>query len=84
MAISGHATRRGKRAPIIDTPTDSATLTESDGGVRVALNLSGLPKPDTMYLAHIHPGACAEGEEGAHHEEGHAEHGGTGVPLHKR
>jgi len=63
----------------------SATLskTEGGGGVRVELNVSGLPKPNTIYLSHIHPGTCAEAvvggveEEGAHDEEGqnHAEHG---------
>jgi hypothetical protein len=36
--------------------------------VRVHLSLSGLPRPDTVYLAHIHPGTCAEGEA---HEENH-------------
>ena len=56
-----------------------ATLTGSDGGVRVELSLSSLPKPNTFYLAHIHPGTCAEGEQegGAHHQEGH-EHGEHG------
>jgi len=57
----------------------SATLTGSDGGVRVELSVSGLPKPDANYLAHIHPGTCAGGEqeeEGVQHEVGHnhAEH----------
>jgi hypothetical protein len=34
-----------------------------------------LPKPNTLYLAHIHPGACAQEEkEGEMHEE-HHEHG---------
>jgi uncharacterized protein (DUF305 family) len=58
--------------------TGTATLTEAGGeGVRVELSLSGLLKPDTTYLAHIHPGTCSEGEESADHEEGHehAEHG---------
>ena len=59
--------------------TGTATLTEAGGGVRIELNVSGLPEPDTMYLSHIHPGTCAEvvggvEEEGAHHEESH-EHG---------
>jgi uncharacterized protein (DUF305 family) len=54
----------------------SATLskTEGGGGVRVELNVSGLPKPNTIYLSHIHPGSCAAGEQdegGAAHEEGH-------------
>jgi uncharacterized protein (DUF305 family) len=57
----------------------SATLTGSDGAVTVELNLRGLPEPDTTYLAHIHPGTCAAGEEGTDHEVGHehAQHGST-------
>jgi uncharacterized protein (DUF305 family) len=65
------------------TGTAALTKTEGGGGVRVEVSVSGLPKPNTTYLAHIHPGSCAEAvvggveEEGAHHEEGqnHAEHG---------
>jgi len=65
------------------TGTAALTKTEGGGGVRVEANVTGLPKPNTMYLSHIHPGSCAEAmvggveEEGAHHEEGHnhAEHG---------
>jgi Cu/Zn superoxide dismutase len=56
------------------------------GGVIVTLDLSELPKPDTLYLAHIHPGTCAEEvqeeeegqaqEHGEHHDEGDGhEHG---------
>ena len=52
----------------------TATLTKTQGGgVRVTLRLSGLPKPNALYLSHIHPGACAEGEPpeetGHHHGE---------------
>jgi uncharacterized protein (DUF305 family) len=49
--------------------TGTAALTETEGGVRVVLSLSGLPKANTTYLAHIHPATCSEGEEGAQHEE---------------
>ena len=62
----------------------SATLTDAGGGVRVKLNVSGLPEPDTTYLSHIHPGTCAEAvlegveEGGNHHEESH-DHGGHGT-----
>ena len=62
----------------------SATLTDAGGGVRVKLNVSGLPEPDTSYLSHIHPGTCAEAvvegveEEGNHYEESH-KHGGHGT-----
>ena len=53
----------------------TAILTDVGGGVRVELNVSGLPEPDTTYLSHIHPGTCAEAvEEGDHQEESH-EHG---------
>jgi hypothetical protein len=49
------------------------------------LDLRNLPRPNTFYLAHIHPGTCARGEThehgGAHGAEGHGhehshEHGG--------
>jgi hypothetical protein len=40
------------------------------GGVIVKLHLHGLPKPDTFYLAHIHPGTCAQGENHYHGEHG--------------
>jgi hypothetical protein len=54
-------------------------------GVKVSLRVTGLPKSGTMYLAHIHPGTCAEEEGGAaepghsHHEHGlsHHEHGAS-------
>ncbi len=72
----------------------TATFEEvADGGVRVALDVEGLPKGRTTYLAHVHPGTCAEGaeaegheggedhhpgqEEGAAHEEGHGGHMNT-------
>jgi uncharacterized protein (DUF305 family) len=52
--------------------TGTATLSKTDGGVKVALDVSGLPSSGTVYLTHIHPGTCGEGaEEG---DEGHAGH----------
>jgi predicted small lipoprotein YifL len=42
------------------------------GGVKVVLKVSGLPRSGTIYLAHIHPGTCAE-EEGGGGEHGAAE-----------
>ena len=57
--------------------TGIATLSKArGGGVQVVLEVSGLPSSGTMYLAHIHPGTCAE--EGAE-ERGHShhEHGAT-------
>jgi hypothetical protein len=41
-------------------------------GVLVKLKLRGLPKPNELYLAHIHPGTCAQEAEEA---QAHAEHG---------
>ncbi len=37
----------------------TAPFEEVDGGVRVDLEVEGLPKPGTRYLAHIHPGEPA-------------------------
>jgi hypothetical protein len=37
-----------------------------------------------MYLAHIHPGACAEGEEAPTTKKDTQSMEGTGMPLHKR
>jgi uncharacterized protein (DUF305 family) len=58
--------------------TGTATLSKADGGVKIVLNVTGLPSSGTMYLAHIHPGTCAE-EEGGGAENGHShhEHGAT-------
>ena len=53
--------------------TGKATLSKTDGGgVKVVLEVSGLPRSETMYLAHIHPGTC--GEKGEEEEHGHAGH----------
>ena len=58
--------------------TGTATLSEAEGGgVKVVLKVAGLPRSGTMYLAHIHPGTCAE-EEGAEHGHSHHEHGASG------
>jgi hypothetical protein len=74
----------------------TAPFEEVDGGVRVDLEVEGLPKPGTRYLAHIHPGTCGgvenggghehgeggqHGEEGADHGEGHGGHMETGQPM---
>jgi hypothetical protein len=58
--------------------TGKATLSKSDGGgVKVALEVSGLPSHGTTYLAHIHPGTCEEeaAEGGGSHEHESHEHG---------
>jgi uncharacterized protein (DUF305 family) len=59
--------------------TGTATLSKvKGGGVKVVLKVSGLPKSAKMYLAHIHPGTCAEEEGGgAEHGHSHHEHGAT-------
>ncbi len=59
--------------------TGTATLSKTDGGgVKVLLKVSGLPESAKMYLAHIHPGTCAEEEGGgAQHGRSHHEHGAT-------
>jgi uncharacterized protein (DUF305 family) len=87
MMKSMLASRVGDTAKVYLKPQNgshtrgSATLSKTEGsGVRMELNVSGLPKPNTTYLAHIHPGTCATGEQdegGAPHEEGHhhGEHG---------
>jgi len=50
----------------------TASFEDTPDGVLVKLNVRNLPKPTTLYLAHIHPGSCAQvAEEG----QTHAEHG---------
>jgi hypothetical protein len=60
----------------------TASFEEISEGVLVKLKLRGLPKPNAFYLAHIHPGTCAEeGEPHEHAEEGHEHGGGIEYPL---
>src|SRR5215212_6009490 len=48
----------------------NVTFKDISDGVIVKLELHDLPKPNTLYLAHIHPGTCAQGEqEEEEHEE---------------
>jgi hypothetical protein len=66
----------------------TASFEDTSEGVLVKFKQRNLPKLDTLYLAHIHPGTCAEGEThehgGAHgegeygheHSAGSHEHGG--------
>ena len=64
----------------------SVTFTKAATGTRVELELRGLPEPNEIYLAHVHPGSCEdeehsdapEGETAARHSheyrhEGHAD-----------
>jgi uncharacterized protein (DUF305 family) len=53
----------------------TATFEEAAGGVRVELDVEGLPKPSTTYLAHVHQGTCAaESAEAGGHEGGEDHH----------
>jgi hypothetical protein len=52
----------------------TATFSKAKGrGVKVVLKVTGLPSSGTMYLAHVHPGTCAEEEKGGG-EQGHSHH----------
>jgi hypothetical protein len=55
----------------------TASFEDISDGVLVKLDIRNLPKPNTFYLAHIHPGTCSQEEaEGEAHEHGeHAEEG---------
>jgi hypothetical protein len=44
----------------------TASFEDTPDGAVVKLDLRNLPKPNTFYLAHIHPGTCAEGETHEH------------------
>jgi uncharacterized protein (DUF305 family) len=56
--------------------TGTAILSKADGGgVKVVLEVTGLPNSGTMYLAHIHPGTCTEEEGGGEHGYSHHDHG---------
>jgi len=62
--------------------TGTATLSKAEsGGVKVVLEVSGLPNLGTMYLSHIHPGTCAEAleeaQEDGEHDPSHHEHGAS-------
>ena len=81
-AAKKHATTSPKNTAEVDLkPANgsgtkgTATFSKAKGGagVKVVLKVSGLPGSGTMYLAHIHPGTCAE-EEGGGGEHGHSHH----------
>jgi hypothetical protein len=88
----GHAHQGGNAKldlhPVQDSGVSgSVSFEDISDGVLVKLELRELPKPNTLYLAHIHPGTCAEGEThehggshgGSHGEEGTGhEHTGSG------
>ena len=62
----------------------SATFTKSATGTSVELKLRGLPEPNGIYLAHVHPGSSCEDEkhsdapegETANHHSHEYRHGG--------
>jgi hypothetical protein len=88
----GHAHQGGNAKldlhPVQDSGVSgSVSFEDISDGVLVKLELRELPKPNTLYLAHIHPGTCTEGEThehggshgGSHGEEGTGhEHTGSG------
>jgi hypothetical protein len=55
----------------------TASFEDTSGRLVVELDLRGLPSPNTYYLAHIHPGTCAQevGEGGTHGEHGERHEG---------
>jgi hypothetical protein len=90
----GHATHSDNVKLALFPKHDSgvsgtASFEEISEGVLVKLKLRGLPKPNVFYIAHIHPGTCAQeaAEEGEPHEhdehaeEGHEHGGGIESPL---
>jgi hypothetical protein len=56
----------------------TASFEDTPGEVVVKLGLRNLPKPDTLYLAHIHPGTCAEDDQEAEDHEHGEVHGEEG------
>jgi hypothetical protein len=52
----------------------TASFEDRSGGVLVKLDLRNLPKPNTLYLAHIHPGTCAEEEKEGGEDHEHMGH----------
>jgi hypothetical protein len=82
QAQKGHHAHRSHGATLVLHPEGdsgvqgTATFEDVSKGSRVRLELSGLPKPDAFYLAHIHPRTCAQGEQ---EEENHAGRGGAGA-----
>jgi predicted metal-binding membrane protein len=58
-----------------------ATLTDTSDGVEVRLNVRGLPEPEAVYLAHIHPGSCTEERAGDASDHTHGHHAGSDEPA---
>jgi Cu/Zn superoxide dismutase len=52
----------------------SATFTKAATGTRVELELRGLPEPNEIYLAHVHPGSCEDEEHSEAPESETADH----------
>jgi hypothetical protein len=61
----------------------SVSFEDVSEGVLVKLELRELPKPNTLYLAHIHPGTCAEEEPHEHGSSHGASHGEEGAGGHE-
>ncbi len=61
-------------APANDSHASGVVIfTDTPDGLEVKLDVEGLPRPGAMYLAHIHPGSCAEETAGG--TQGHDHHG---------
>jgi hypothetical protein len=56
-----------------------ATFCDVDEGVAIKLALHNLPKPNVLYLAHVHSGTCTQGEAQSEEkdEHHHGEHAGS-------
>jgi hypothetical protein len=59
----------------------TATFRKITGGIEVELDVRGLPRSETVYLAHIHRGTCAEAvrEEGETDTGDHAHDGAEDI-----
>jgi type IV secretory pathway VirB10-like protein len=53
--LLGNSAKVELKTPKGSPASRSTTFAEVRGGVRVELDLNGLPKPNTFYPAHIHP-----------------------------
>ncbi len=75
--ISAGTNARVSLAPVGGSGVSGeAVFTDTANGVEVELQARNLPEPGEMYLAHLHPGSCAEDPaDGAHHD-GH-DHSGS-------
>jgi hypothetical protein len=68
--------------PVGDSGVDGSVAFQGiEGGVEVELEVRGLPEPETIYLSHVHLGACGDEHEGHDEDEGHHDHQGHGDEI---